>query len=172
MNIIKLLLYYLRKFMPSDVLKIIYLSWFQSRLSYGLIFWGSCGDTKLQKLVTSQKFAIRIVGNKPRTFHANQIFRSLQIFPLSLLYKKLLSVFFFKNYTVSYSNRPAPFHPSTRSTSCDLAVQPKYRKQVSRRSIEYQGALLNNILAKNHPGKKLCLKTIKTFYEKLLMELD
>lgn len=46
----------------TDVLKIAYFGLIHPHISYGIIFWGNCGDVKMSRLIILQKSAIRIIA--------------------------------------------------------------------------------------------------------------
>jgi hypothetical protein len=62
----------------------LYYAYFQSLLSYGLIFWGNSVNAKL--IFRLQKRAIRAMIQIPKTASCKQHFKSLHILPLPSLY--------------------------------------------------------------------------------------
>ena len=58
------LLYRSRRVLDSMALKNLHFSYIHSYLNYGNIVWASVSTTKLKKLVSKQKWALRIVNNE------------------------------------------------------------------------------------------------------------
>ena len=58
------LLYRSRRVLDSMALKNLHFSYIHSYLNYGNIVWASVSTTKLKKLVSMQKWALRIVNNE------------------------------------------------------------------------------------------------------------
>ena len=58
------LLYIARRILDSTALKNLYLPFIHSYLNYGNIVWASTSRTKLKKLASKQKQALRIVNNE------------------------------------------------------------------------------------------------------------
>ena len=63
----------------SNCLKSLYYSLIHSHLSYANIVWGSTQASKLKKLVSLQKHAIRIVCNKKKYDSITSSMKSLKI---------------------------------------------------------------------------------------------
>ena len=81
-----------RKFLSNDAMNLLYNSFVNPYLNYGNVVWGSVPKSKLQKLHTLQKRAIRIVTYSPRYTHSRPLMLSrkiLNIYELNL-YKTLL----------------------------------------------------------------------------------
>ena len=57
------LLYRAKRVLDSNALKKLYFSFFHSYLTYGNIAWASTSKTKLKKLASKQKEAVRVVNN-------------------------------------------------------------------------------------------------------------
>jgi hypothetical protein len=62
----------------------LYHAYFQSLLSYGLIFWGNSANAKL--IFKLQKRAIRALMQVPKTTSCKQYFKLLHMLPLPCLY--------------------------------------------------------------------------------------
>ena len=52
-----------KKFLPKNCLKTLYLALIQSYISYGILIWGNANSSILQKTVSLQKRAIHIINN-------------------------------------------------------------------------------------------------------------
>lgn len=80
-------LYLLRRisdFVPPQVLRTAYMGLFQSRISYGLLFWGQ--STDWVKVFILQKTAIRTLGKVKQTDSCRPLFKKFGILPLAALY--------------------------------------------------------------------------------------
>ncbi|PNF26089.1 hypothetical protein B7P43_G04923 [Cryptotermes secundus] len=73
-----------RRVTGLETVRTLYFAYFQSLLSYGLIFWGNSVKAKL--IFKLQKRAIRAMTQVPKTTSCKQIFKSLHILPLPSLY--------------------------------------------------------------------------------------
>ena len=61
---------------------------FTLNLSYANLSWGSTNRTNLKKLLSQQKHAVRIINNRTRFDHTNELFKSqkiLNIYKLNIL---------------------------------------------------------------------------------------
>jgi hypothetical protein len=74
----------IRKISDIDTTKLVYYANIESRIRYGLEFWGS--TPKSRKIFVLQKKAIRIMFNKGNRVHCKPLFRKLNIFTLYSLY--------------------------------------------------------------------------------------
>ena len=69
---------------PTAVTRMAYMGLFQSRLSYGLLFWGN--STEWIHVFKMQKTALRIIGNKKALDSCRELFKQFQILTLPGLY--------------------------------------------------------------------------------------
>ena len=66
--------------------------------SYGLVAWGQAAKTHLEKLLTLQKRAVRLINFAPFRSHAVPYFLHSNIMPITMLYFKLSSMLMFDVY--------------------------------------------------------------------------
>jgi hypothetical protein len=72
---------YVKHFMSQDTIKTIYFSYFQSILSYGIIFWdNSAYSSNIFKI--KKKKIIKIIMNAINRDYCRQLFKNLKIPPL------------------------------------------------------------------------------------------
>ena len=104
-------LYRLRNITNRDVMLSYYYAQFYSRISYGIVFWGS--SHHFERVFRLQKKAIRnIMGVSMRT-SCKTYFKKLQILPLACIYimkivvfvKSNLNIFLRNNYNHEYNTR-------------------------------------------------------------------
>ena len=78
----------LKNSLPTNVLKLIYLSLVQSHLLYGLLVWGGEIDKTIGKrLVTLQKKGIRTITKSGYVAHTDPHFKELGLLKLTDMYK-------------------------------------------------------------------------------------
>jgi len=145
---LNLLFYNLKKFMSTQSMIPIYYAFYQSRLQYGLCFWGSAGISKINKIIISQKFAVRMIGHQPVLAHTSEIFKTLNFFPVQILCKKLVLKFFINNILNDVNTVRAR---NTRLAATSMVTLPDYRKTRSRDSLLYKGCYFFNEFVRKHP---------------------
>ena len=82
------LLYRTKLFVNKNSLLTLYYSYIHTYLNYANLLWGSTNRTNLKKLLSQQKHAVRIINNRTRFDHTNELFRSqkiLNIYKLNIL---------------------------------------------------------------------------------------
>jgi hypothetical protein len=78
------ILYKIRNYMPTNVLISIYQGLILPYLTYGIELWGGAGTSLLNKLVISQKKAIRAINNLPFNGHTAKYFQLNTMLPIIL----------------------------------------------------------------------------------------
>lgn len=73
-------------------------------LSYGLCLWGSCSETKLQRIFVLQKKAIRIISRINHRESCRESFKALSILPLPSQYILDTVLFFISKYSFGEQN--------------------------------------------------------------------
>ncbi len=79
------ILYKLRNILPLNAKKIIYFSLIHSNISYASQVWGHSSSTRLQKLFSTQKKAIKAMAGLSYRASSLPIFQEHSIFPLHYL---------------------------------------------------------------------------------------
>ena len=90
----------LKKFLPCDILKMIYSALIQPHLNYGILLWGK-NTKRIHKL---QKWAVRSVTCSKYNAHTDPIFIKLKILKIQELYKLNILKFYFKYNKKSLPN--------------------------------------------------------------------
>ena len=80
-----------KTYMSTLSLKVIYYAFFRSAMSYGIIFWGNSSRSSI--IFRIQKKTIRIMEGCGNRVTCRNLFKKLQIFPLTSQY--ILSVLMF-----------------------------------------------------------------------------
>ena len=86
------IMHYLKRFIPSDVLKIIYNTLILPHINYGLLAWGH----QSSKTFYLQKKAVRILTLSRRNAHSEPLFKSSNILKIHDLYKQQEFKFYYK----------------------------------------------------------------------------
>lgn len=163
---VNVLFYTLKKFMPRQSLITIYMAVYQSRLQYGIIFWGSAAHVYLNPILISQKFAVRSIACKPRFAHTADIFKELNILPLPLLYKKSC----LQNALAVETVGPDP-ERNTRQTTRGIIRLPRYNKEQTKKTFLYRALATYNEMCRRHSranSKKLLKNYVNEYVGELL----
>ena len=88
----------LRTLLPSDVLTNVYYALIQSKISYGLPFWGNCFESNLRPIAVAQNKIIKIMFFKNKLQSSWPIYLNKQLLPVKHLYVyRVLKQFFCKS---------------------------------------------------------------------------
>ena len=82
----------LKKFLPSEILKVIYNALIQPHLNYGILLWGN----KTNRIHKLQKLAIRSITCSKYNAHTDPLFIQLKILKVQDIYKLSVLKFFYK----------------------------------------------------------------------------
>jgi hypothetical protein len=172
------ILFRARPYLTKNCLIQLYYTFINSHLNYANMAWANANFTKLRKLHTLQKHAIRIILNKDRFTHSRLLLKSLRILNIyqlniyqnlsfvRLTKAKMCSKVFdniFKNVEHKYATR----YPASGLR------QPRINLQSSRFKISSRGPFLwNNILNKKEKEIKSHSIFQRTIKEKLLKEIN
>ena len=143
----------LKNVLNNKTLKIIYFALFQSKLNYGIIFWGN--DSKANTTFNIQKRLIRLIANGKPNEHCKPIFKKLGILPLPCLY--ILNVLtYVKTHLRNSLLRGTNTHKyDTRNKENFKVLQ--HRTSLYEKGCKYTGITLFNKL----PIQLKCLTTEK-----------
>ena len=87
-----------KNILPVSMLNKLYFALIHPHLIYGILSWGSAGKSTLQKTVTLQKRAIRMINKKSYNSHTDPLFLSSSIIKMQDLYNYQATIFMF-DYT-------------------------------------------------------------------------
>ena len=128
-------------FLPKDVLKLIYNSFINSKISYCIEAWGNAAQCHLQKILLSQKRIMRIIFNKPPLTASKPLFLQLSILPVNQMYiYKILLLAHSKYYA---SESPVTSFYQTRFSENSLDC-PNYVTASGQKTIDYKMATFWN----------------------------
>jgi len=86
-----------KKILDKNLNRITYFAMAQSIMQYGLIAWGGCNGSLKNKLLIRQKYLIKIILNKPKTFPSCDLFKLLRVLTQKICIKKQAICFIYKN---------------------------------------------------------------------------
>lgn len=144
-----------RHILNHETMKTLYYAFIYPYLTYCLEVWGSSTKSRLNSIYKLQKLACRIITHSPPGTPTLPLLRSIEILPLSELYKFLVLCFMFKLHR---GQLPAPLRRSiikhsprhrfaTRQSADHLQI-PRFKHALSCNCILYNGPKLwNSILS-------------------------
>ena len=105
------MLFKVKHFLPSFILKLLYHAHVHSALNYCNTIWGSTSQSHLQSLMVMQKRIIRIITDSPYLEHTRPLFKSTNILNLTDLNKfnNIMEYFLSSNH-LHQGNLPAHDH--------------------------------------------------------------
>ena len=147
----------IRHYVNSSILVQLYYSLIYPFLTYGVLAWGNTYKTNLQKIITSQKRAIRIITFSGINDHSSPLFKKLNILKFVDLVQFYNAVFAFDYHTNKlppvFNHYFTPIsnihHNNTRLASRSSNSLPKIRTNYGKFGLEFQGALIWNKIPGN-----------------------
>lgn len=141
-------------------MRILYFSLVESRLSYGILGWGGVVKSHLNKLEIVQKYFLKIMYGKERTYPSDTLFSDTKIFDLRQLY-------FLKTLTHLFKNKNSlcliDHQYSTRSRAGNLAQTLSSEKTIGQRHYSFIAPRLYNTL----PREIQTINSIQYFKSKI-----
>ena len=102
----------IKNILPLNIRLLVYNSLVRPHIEYGIVTWGGVKNSKLQKIRSLQKKAIRVVNNSTFKAHSNPLFSKLKLLNLDDTYK--LSVLTFMHGYFN-NNLPSSFQNMFKS---------------------------------------------------------
>ena len=112
------LLYRAKLFLDKNSLLTLYYSYIHTYLNYANLSWVSTNRTNLKKLLSQQKHAVRIINNRTRLDHTNELFKSQKILNIYKLNILSVAVFIYQ-----IRNKTAPLTFSGRFEKISMDTQ-------------------------------------------------
>ena len=149
------LLYKLNKFLPTNILKIIYSSLIHPYLIYGVEAWHGTFKNLTNKIFVLQKKAIRAVNSLDFNEHTNEYFISNEIMKLEDQYKYQISNYTFQLLnsnideeitSIIMNNQEAHSHDTRHGKMLKI---PRVIRTMSKNNIIYIGPKVWNSLPNN-----------------------
>ena len=124
-----------------ETLLTVYNSYFQSHLSYGIIFWGNSTDSN--KIFKIQKRALRIMSHCNKYTSCRPLFAKFRILPLFSLYIYEILRFCKRNPVKYLTN--SSFH-TYRTRHGSSLRSPKHRLTLLEKGVHYSSLKYFNML--------------------------
>ena len=137
-------IYYLRKFVSLDTLKMFYFAMCQSVIQYSIICWGGTYKNAINPIIKLQNKIVRAMTFKSNRESSFPIYQQLGILPARHLYVYRTLINFRKNNAHNTTRYHTTYH--TRSEEDRYVVQPKVTKEKLHKSCFYLGSKFYNNL--------------------------
>ena len=159
------LLYQLKDYLPTFVLKTLYNAHVNSLLNYCNVIWSGVYETNLMPLIRLTKRIIRNVTHSHFIAHTNPLFRECKILNLYLLHRYNLALYFikYKLYNVHELQRNHIYNTRNRNT---LRL-PEYHTRLYRQSFLCKGIEVYNELLESPVVGLDSIYTMKTLKKRL-----
>ena len=139
----------MKKFLPCDVLKVIYNALVQPHLNYGILLWGN----KTKRIIKLQKWSVRAITCSKYNAHTDPLFIQLNLLKVEDLYKLNLLKFYHKYKSESlpkyfsgmFENIFANHHYHTRHK--EQSIVGRGKSSIADHSIRFA---LPNLIIKTH----------------------
>ena len=166
----------LKYFLPSSALINLYFALIHSHLLYGLPVWASTCKTYLSKIKVLQNKAISIISEIPHKERVSPYYYKLQILKLDDLYQfelaKIMHQYTHNKLPIRFCNYFTyscnSYSYSTRNSSKDHLLLPRFTTTRTQKSIKYKGAKLWNSLPETL--RHMSYRRFKSTYKSLLLE--
>ena len=137
------LLYYIKDFMPLDIIKIMYNAHVLPILGYCMPIWCNTYPTHLLPLFRVQKKIIRIITNSDYYEHSQPLFKHTNILTLFNLNKLHIGIYMFKTLN-EHIEILLPHHNYPTRTNQHLNIPPHTILSLYQHSLSYTGPRLWN----------------------------
>lgn len=154
----------LRKHLDSTSLKTIYQAVFESKMRYGILFYGS--SSNMTAILKMQKRAIRVMFGMRRIESCRGIFRENGLLTAPAIHIQECLLFVFKNR--HYFKEKTASQYETRTTTLKY---PKHRLTLTEKGPEYRCIRYYNKIA-NYIREESSLKHLKKLVYKLLLKIE
>lgn len=143
------LFYQLKEVCPKSTLRQIYFGIINSRIQYGIAFWGGCNATCFDDVAKLQKHFVRILSGVSRRSRSYPLFIQHRILPLKHLYVyKVLDIYYKRSGDKKLKAGHESSHDliQTRGRKNNNLCVPKPTTARFQRSYVYLGPKLRNKL--------------------------
>ena len=146
------ILFRIRQFIPKYILTLIYKTFIQPHITYGVEVWGSTYPSHLNSILLSQKMAARAITFSDFTAHSTALFNQLNILDIFQLHKLQICSFMYDlvnnnlpHCLTNYCSLP-PHSYSTRHREQRNLFIPTIHTTYGKFAISYTGTVLWNSL--------------------------
>lgn len=154
---------YLKNYLDTNQLRMLYHALVQPHLTYGLIGWGGACDSYIKQLEILQKWILKIIYSKNITYPSDALYTENKIFDIRQLYSLTLLTYNFKHkdeYEKIKHNYETRYKEGKFKT-------PKSKKTIGQRSFVYLIPRLYNRL----PTSLTNIRNIELFRKKIKLWL-
>ena len=164
------IIYRLRHFVPQYILLLLYRSFVQPHISYGLEVWGCTYKTFIDKIYVIQKMIVRAITFSGFMTSSAPLFFTLKILDIYKFHRYLTATFMYK---LIHLQLPHPVYDyckffehryNTRQKDTKTLVLPKVKTEHGKRSISFYGSRVWNSLpldVKEKPSVKSFCKELR-----------
>ena len=133
----------LREILDYKDIKTIYLTLYESLITYGIIGWGSAYDNALLRLQKCQNTIIRVPCNKKWRYPTKKLFKDFNVLNINNLYIKTCTIYLKKYNLLS----PLNHNVNTRYAANNYLLNfPK--KTGCRNTYDFIGTQIHNLMPK------------------------
>ena len=168
--------FFLRHYVPTNVLILIYYSLIYSFLIYGIEIWGHTFPTYLKPISRLQKKAVRLITFSDYQSHSEPIFKFLNLikFTDTIKFQTIKFIFQWKNslLPLSFDNffetiKEIHTYNTRQASNDNIYLERRNTDQYGKRTIKFAGAILWNSI----PNDLKNCTSITTFKRKLKVYL-
>lgn len=135
----------LKEYLNEPQLKILYYSLVQSQLSYGIVGWGGVSDNHLERLNSIQKWILKTIFGKNRTYPSDKLYKENNVLDIRQLFCLNMLLNIRKN---KINIEPIRHNYNTRGKQ-HSHIMPRCDKTIGQRNCNYLGPRLYEILPTN-----------------------
>jgi hypothetical protein len=121
----------LKGVMSMHIIKSMYFAYFQARMKYGIVCWGT--DCDSIKVFCRQKKVIRLIAGVKKYESCRQIFKDFKMLTMPSVY--ILEVLCLINKNKKNLNNNCHIHNHNTRSKCDLHVQSCNMTQLQKKSV-------------------------------------
>ena len=138
--------YRLRHFLPTNMLLTVYKTLAQLILQYGIIGWGGVSLSKMNPLITTQKYILKVLLNKKMNFSSNLTYELTNVLDIKQIYIKSIILHVFKNKNLyKIVELPNNNISITRSKfKKHLLCVPRKHKAIAQAHVDFLGPKVFN----------------------------
>lgn len=131
----------------------MYYSLIESILNYGIVVWGNAGSTILSKLITAQKWVIKVILFKNKRYPTELVYKESSLLNINQLYIKSVIRYMLKN--TDYKQY-ITHGINTRNVVLNNLVLSNPRHTICQNHIYSVGPKIYNSLPENLKSKPYC----------------
>lgn len=164
----------LKKYANLQTLRQVYFALVYPHLQYAITCWGSAAKCHLNKLITKQKWAVKLITNSSKETPSNPLFIQLKLLKLEDIFKLKTALEIKRINSLNLSNNSglqliSSIHNyKTRSSTKHEFHIPQVNSNVGKSSLKFQGPTIWNKIPLELRNKPL--QTFKFKYKNYLIK--